>query len=119
MGGAKTVTLRLWEGHQVCAVDLDTARGGQGNASDEVQQSGFPRTARTFEDRVTPHWQRQRGDVEHLQGVAMAKRKGFCHVLQEHCRCRLFHTTTRRACSRCGLSRPHRPSASMQWPSSA
>ena len=42
MGGAKTVTLRLWEGHQVCPVDLETTRGGQGNASNEVQQGGFP-----------------------------------------------------------------------------
>src|SRR5437016_7344352 len=119
MRGAKTVTLRLWEGQQVCPLDLDTTRGGQGNASNEVQQGGFPRTAGTFEDCVTPHRQRQGGDVEDLQGVSMAEWKRFFHVLQEHCRWRLFHITTYMACGRCDISLSHQPSASIQWPSSA
>src|SRR4029453_15592068 len=114
MCSTKTVTLRLWEGPQGCPVDLDMARGGQGNASNEVQQGGFPRTAGTFEDRVTPHWQRQGGDVEYLQGVSMAERKGFFHVLQEHCRWSLFHTTTCKAYGRGDISLSHRPSAYMQ-----
>src|SRR5215510_3920825 len=119
MCSAKTVTLRLWEGHEICPLDLDKARGGQGNASNEVQQGGFPRTAGTFEDRMTPHRQCQGGDVEHLQGVSMAEWKGFFHVLQEHCRWRLFHTTTCMACGHCGISLSHQPSAYMQWPSLA
>src|SRR5262245_60229746 len=110
MRGTKTVTLRLWQRPQVCPVDLDTTRGRQGNASNEVQQGGFSRTAWTFEDRVTPHRQCQGGDVEYLQSVSRTKRKGFFHVLQEHCRWRLFHTTTCMVGSRCNVSLSHQPS---------
>src|SRR5262245_4125212 len=118
MRSAKTVTLRLWDGHQVCAVDLDTARGGQGNASNEVQQGGFPRAAGTFEDRVTPCWQRQGGNVEHLQGVAMVEQEGFFYVVQEYCRWSLFHTTTCKAWGRCAIGLSHQPSVYVQHLSS-
>src|SRR5262247_1726304 len=107
MRGAKTVPLRLWERHKICPVDLDATRGRQSNASNEVQQGGFPRTARTFEDRVTPHRQRQGGDVEHLQGVSMAEREGFFHVLQKYCRWGLCHTTTCKACGQRDISLSH------------
>src|SRR5262245_16055732 len=49
----------------------------------------------------------------------MAERKGFFHVLQEHYRWRLFHTTTCKACGWCIISLSHQPSAYIQWPSSA
>src|SRR5712691_12967406 len=49
----------------------------------------------------------------------MAERKRFLHVLQEHCRWRLFHTTTCKAGGRFDISLSHQPSVYMQWPSSA
>ena len=49
----------------------------------------------------------------------MAERKGFLHVLQEHCRWRLFHTTTCKAWGRCAICLSHQPSVYVQRPSSA